>query len=149
MWMFDAVENNGVFTRWQALAQLLGMFGLLGGVFYLSYLYDAPSRNPAVSEHHVVDVPGVGVPVVGVPVVDVPGVGVPVVGVPVVDVPGVGVPGVGVPVVGVPVVDVLLLDVQCPSHQCTVPGSFVVCLPQELVYSISTLHCSSCYSDNV
>ena len=69
MWMFDAVENNGVFTRWQALAQLLGMFGLLGGVFYLSYLYDAPSRNPAVSEHHVVDVPVVGVPVVGVPVV--------------------------------------------------------------------------------
>ena len=48
MWMFDAVENNGKYTRWQALGQLMTMFALLGGVYYLSVLYDAPSRNPAV-----------------------------------------------------------------------------------------------------
>ena len=38
-----------VFLRWQALGQLMTMFALLGGVYYLSMLYDAPSRNPAVS----------------------------------------------------------------------------------------------------
>jgi len=38
-----------IFLRWQALGQLMTMFALLGGVFYLSILYDAPSRNPAVS----------------------------------------------------------------------------------------------------
>lgn len=38
-----------VFLRWQALGQLMTMFAILGGVYYLSALYDAPSRNPAVS----------------------------------------------------------------------------------------------------
>ena len=38
-----------MFLRWQALGQLMTMFALLGGVYYLSMLYDAPSRNPAVS----------------------------------------------------------------------------------------------------
>lgn len=50
VWMYDAVENNGKYTRWEALAQLTTMFALLGGLFYLSVLYDAPSRNPAVSK---------------------------------------------------------------------------------------------------
>lgn len=49
MWMYDAVENNGKFSRWEALGQLATMFAILGGIFYLSVLYDAPSRNPAVS----------------------------------------------------------------------------------------------------
>ena len=35
--------------RWQALGQLMTMFAILGGVYYLSALYNAPSRNPAVS----------------------------------------------------------------------------------------------------
>lgn len=35
--------------RWEALAQLTAAFGILGLLIYLSYLYDAPSRNPAVS----------------------------------------------------------------------------------------------------
>lgn len=35
--------------RWEALAQLTTAFGILGLLIYLSYLYDAPSRNPAVS----------------------------------------------------------------------------------------------------
>lgn len=48
VWLYDAVENNGIYTRWQALGQLLLMFGFLGGVYWLSTLYDAPSRNPAV-----------------------------------------------------------------------------------------------------
>ena len=48
MWMYDAIENNGKYTRWEALGQLMIMFGILGGVYYLSVLYDAPSRNPAV-----------------------------------------------------------------------------------------------------
>ena len=47
--MYDAVENNGKFTKWEALGQLMIMFAILGGVYYLSVLYDAPSRNPAVS----------------------------------------------------------------------------------------------------
>ena len=38
-----------VFLRWQALGQLMTMLAILGGVYYLSALYDAPSRNPAVS----------------------------------------------------------------------------------------------------
>ena len=46
--MYDAVENNGKYTRWEALAQLVTMFTLLGGVYYLSSVFDAPSRNPAV-----------------------------------------------------------------------------------------------------
>ncbi len=46
--MYDAVENNGKYTRWEALAQLVTMFTILGGVYYLSSVYDAPSRNPAV-----------------------------------------------------------------------------------------------------
>jgi hypothetical protein len=49
MWMYDAIENNGKYTRWEALGQLMVMFSLLGGLYYLSVLYDAPSRNPAVS----------------------------------------------------------------------------------------------------
>lgn len=49
MWMYDEIENNGKYTRWQALGQLLVVFSILGGVAYLSHLYDAPSRNPAVS----------------------------------------------------------------------------------------------------
>lgn len=48
MWMFDAIENNGKYTRWEALGQMLVMFSILGGIFYLSVLYDAPSHNPAV-----------------------------------------------------------------------------------------------------
>ncbi len=48
VWMYDAVENNGKYTRWEALAQLVTMFTILGGVYYLSSVYDAPSRNPAV-----------------------------------------------------------------------------------------------------
>ena len=53
MWMYDAVENNGKFSRWEALGQLATMFAILGGVFYLSVLYDAPSRNPAVSSSNL------------------------------------------------------------------------------------------------
>lgn len=49
VWMYDAVENNGKYTRWQALAQLLTALGLMAGLYGLSVLYDAPSRNPAVS----------------------------------------------------------------------------------------------------
>jgi NADH dehydrogenase (ubiquinone) 1 beta subcomplex subunit 8 len=52
MWMYDELENNGLFTRWQALGQLLTMFGVLAGVFYLSVLYDAPSRDPAVTKEY-------------------------------------------------------------------------------------------------
>lgn len=48
MWMYDEIENNGKYTRWQALGQLMVMFSFIGGVYFLSYLYDAPSRNPAV-----------------------------------------------------------------------------------------------------
>ena len=29
---------------------MLVMFSILGGIFYLSVLYDAPSHNPAVSQ---------------------------------------------------------------------------------------------------
>ena len=49
MWMYDAVENNGKYTRWQALGQLMTALGLMAGLYGLSMLYDAPSRNPAVS----------------------------------------------------------------------------------------------------
>ena len=49
VWMYDAVENNGKYTRWQALAQLMTALGLMAGLYGLSVLYDAPSRNPAVS----------------------------------------------------------------------------------------------------
>lgn len=46
--MYDSVESSGKYTRWEALVQLLTMFTVLGGVYYLSFLYDAPSWNPAV-----------------------------------------------------------------------------------------------------
>lgn len=49
VWMYDAVENNGKFSRWEALGQLATMLTIMAGVYYLSVLYDAPSRNPAVS----------------------------------------------------------------------------------------------------
>ena len=49
VWMYDAVENNGKYTRWQALGQLTTALALLAGLYGLSVLYDAPSRNPAVS----------------------------------------------------------------------------------------------------
>jgi NADH dehydrogenase (ubiquinone) 1 beta subcomplex subunit 8 len=48
IWMFDAVESNGIYTRWEALAQLTTVFGILGLLMYLSHLYNAPSRDPAV-----------------------------------------------------------------------------------------------------
>lgn len=48
MWMYDAVENNGKYTRWEALGQLVTALSLLAGLYGLSMLYDAPSRNPAV-----------------------------------------------------------------------------------------------------
>jgi NADH dehydrogenase (ubiquinone) 1 beta subcomplex subunit 8 len=48
VWMFDAVECNGIYTKWEALGQLTVAFTILGFLIYLSYLYDAPSRNPAV-----------------------------------------------------------------------------------------------------
>ena len=55
MWVWDATENNGKYTKYEALGQLLIMFGLLGGLYFLSYLYDAPSRNPAVPKEYPFD----------------------------------------------------------------------------------------------
>ena len=51
VWMYDEVEANGKYTVWQTLGHLSLALSLLGGVIYLSYLYDAPSRDPAVREH--------------------------------------------------------------------------------------------------
>ena len=47
---FPKFHDSSVWLcRWEALAQLTTAFGILGLLIYLSYLYDAPSRNPAVS----------------------------------------------------------------------------------------------------
>lgn len=52
VWMYDAVENNGKYTRWQALGQLTTALALLAGLYGLSVLYDAPSRNPAAPKEY-------------------------------------------------------------------------------------------------
>lgn len=48
MWVCDYVENNGRYTRWEALGQLTVAFSFLGLLYGLSILYDAPSRRPCV-----------------------------------------------------------------------------------------------------
>ena len=37
-------------TRWQGLGSILAVFGLFGVFLYAAYLYDMPSRDPAVRD---------------------------------------------------------------------------------------------------
>ncbi|XP_065837425.1 NADH dehydrogenase [ubiquinone] 1 beta subcomplex subunit 8, mitochondrial-like [Oscarella lobularis] len=55
VWMFDDVEAGGKYTKYQVLGHLLTMFGIVGFVGYLSYLYDAPSKNPAAPKEYPFD----------------------------------------------------------------------------------------------
>lgn len=42
------VKNLTIICRWEALGQLTVAFSLLGVVYWLSALYDAPCRKPCV-----------------------------------------------------------------------------------------------------